>query len=64
LSCRLAEEIFGRHFERSNVAVLGYGNSLAAACFLHGVAADELSREQLDAPEDDSELLIGVRAVR
>ena len=64
LSCRLAEEIFGRHFERSNVAVLGYGNSLAAACFLHGVAADELSREQLDAPEDDCELLIGVRAVR
>jgi SAM-dependent methyltransferase len=63
-SGRLAEDVFARHFERRNVAALRYGNSLAAACFLQGLAADELSREQLDAPEDDCELLIGVRAVK
>jgi len=64
LSCRLAEDIFGRHFERASVAAHGYGNSLAAACFLHGLASDELAREHLDAPEDDCELLIGLRAVK
>jgi SAM-dependent methyltransferase len=64
LSCRLAEQIFGRHFDKANIAVHRYGNSLAAACFLHGLAADELSRERLDAPDRDCELLIGVRAVK
>jgi len=39
-----------------------YGNVLAATAFLHGLAAEELTREELDHRDPDYELLIGVRA--
>jgi hypothetical protein len=37
---------------------------LAAISFLHGVAVEELSKEELDYPDPDYEVLITVRAAK
>jgi hypothetical protein len=57
---RLFEEAFGP----DAVSVSSYGNVLAATAMLHGIAAEELRPEELDAHDPDFEVLIGVRAVR
>jgi SAM-dependent methyltransferase len=62
LSCALALELFGERFEKSRISVQSYGNTLTAACFLHGLAASELSIQQLDRVEPDCEMLVAVRA--
>ncbi|HEX8742997.1 MAG TPA: polysaccharide deacetylase family protein [Thermoleophilaceae bacterium] len=55
---RLHEEAFGA----GAVDVSTYGNVLTATAQLHGIAAEELPAEQLDAHDRDYEVLIGVRA--
>jgi SAM-dependent methyltransferase len=55
---RLAEEAFGT----GNVEVATYGNVLAAAGFLYGLAASDLKPEELDAHDPLYELAIGLRA--
>ena len=55
---RLLEE----RFSEADVRIEVYGNVLAATAFLHGLAAEELTREELDHRDPDYELLIGVRA--
>jgi SAM-dependent methyltransferase len=57
---RLAEEAFGE----GNVAVQAYGNVLAAAGFLYGLAASDLRPEELDARDPLYEVTIGIRAVK
>jgi SAM-dependent methyltransferase len=57
---RLAEEAFGV----GNVQVETFGNVLAAAGFLYGLAASDLDAEELDARDPLFEIVIGVRAVK
>jgi SAM-dependent methyltransferase len=64
LGSRLAHRLFASRFGEENVSVEAYGNSLAAAAFLQGLAAVELDPAQLDADEPGCELLVAVRAVR
>jgi hypothetical protein len=59
-----ARRLFSDVFGVKNVAVTTYGNVLAAAAFLHGLAADEVKREELDVNDPDYQVTICVRAVR
>jgi SAM-dependent methyltransferase len=45
-------------------AVEAYGNVLTATAALHGLAAEELTRDELDYGDRDFDVIIGVRAVR
>jgi SAM-dependent methyltransferase len=54
--------LFTEHFPATDVRVEVYGNVLAATAFLHGLAAEELSSEELDHRDPDYEQLIGIRA--
>jgi SAM-dependent methyltransferase len=61
---RLASRLFASRFGEHHVSVEAYGNSLAAAAFLQGLATADLAPAQLNAEEDGCELLVAVRAVR
>jgi SAM-dependent methyltransferase len=64
LGSRLARGLFASRFGERNVTVDFYGNSLAAAAFLQGIATTELTSTHLDCNEAGCELLVAVRAVR
>lgn len=57
-------KIFGDVFGESHVSVETYGNVLSAIALLTGLAESELSRAELDAHDDDYEVIVGVRAQR
>ena len=57
---RMFEEAFGP----DSVRVEAFGNVLAATAFLHGIAAEELTEEELLHRDRDFETLIAVRARR
>lgn len=59
-----ARRLFEEAFPPENVNVKAYGNVLTAIAFLHGLAAEELKREELDYHDPDYEVLITVRAVK
>jgi SAM-dependent methyltransferase len=59
-----AQRLFSEVFLAENVRVAAYGNVLAAVAFLHGLAAEELKKEELDYCDPDYEVLITVRAVK
>jgi hypothetical protein len=59
-----ARRLFGDIFGGDNVTVETRGNVLAACAFLHGLAAHELKREELDSHDSDYQVIIGVRAVK
>lgn len=61
---RLCTRLFGEVFGVDQVTVSSYGNALTGAAFLMGVAADELTRRELDRPDDYFPVLMGVRAVK
>ena len=54
--------LFDEQFSPGDVAVRSYGNVLTAIAFLHGLAASELKRAELDLVRPDYEVLIAVRA--
>jgi glycosyltransferase involved in cell wall biosynthesis/SAM-dependent methyltransferase len=56
--------MFEQQFPAGNVEITTYGNVLAATAFLHGMAAHELRRQELDRTHPDYEVIIAVRAVR
>lgn len=56
--------MFGQVFGPPNVLVQSYGNVLTAISFLHGVAANELTIEELDTVDPEYEVTVAVRAVR
>ena len=56
--------LFASVFPPDLVGVASYGNVLAAVAFLHGLAAQELRPEELDAHDPDYQVLIAVRAAR
>jgi len=57
---RLAEEAFGA----GNVEARSYGNVLSAAGFLYGLAASDLTPDELAAHDRLYEITLGVRAVK
>lgn len=57
---RLFTEVFGSE----NVEVKTYGNVLAATAFLHGLAVEELSAQELDYNDPEQEITVAVRAVK
>lgn len=61
---RSAWRLFQSFFPATNVKVEAHGNVLAAIAFLHGLASEELRREELDYVDPDYELLITIRAVK
>ena len=56
--------LFAEAYGPENVEVEAHGNVLSAACFLYGLAAEELSEEELAYRDPDFELLMTIRAVR
>ena len=59
-----ARRLFEEFFAPEAVEVEAYGNVLAACCLLHGILAEELTREELDHHDPFYDVLIGVKAVR
>jgi hypothetical protein len=59
-----AQRLFGEVFGAQNVTVEAYGNVLVATAYLHGLAAEELKPEELDAHDPDYQVLITVKAVK
>lgn len=59
-----ARRLFEEIFPAANISVKTNGNVLAAIAFLHGLAAEELRKEELDYFDPDYEVLITVRAVK
>ena len=57
---RLLEEVF----PKENIGVQAHGNVLTAIAFLHGLAAGELTKEELDYHDPDYEVTIMVKAVK
>jgi len=57
---RLCEE----RFPPEHLSVEARGSVLAAVAFLHGLAAEELTADELQHQDDDYELVITVRAVK
>lgn len=61
LSARL---IFEEKCLGAQIEVGAYGNVLSAVASLHGIASDELQRQELDTFDPDYEFLISVRVVK
>jgi glycosyltransferase involved in cell wall biosynthesis/SAM-dependent methyltransferase len=59
-----ARRMFEEAFQAANVRVEAHGNVLAALSFLHGLAAQELRKEELDHRDRHYEVLITLRAVK
>ena len=58
------ERLLGEPFGDANVTVRAHGNVLAAIGFLHGLACEDLSAEELDHVDDRYPLLVTARAVK
>ena len=61
---RAMERLVGEHFPAENVTSTFYGNVLAATAFLHGVALEELSPDELEPADPNYQMIVGVRAVK
>ena len=57
---RLLEDVF----PATSLDVRSHGNVAAAVAFLHGLAAQDLSRAELEAQDPDFQLLVTARALR
>lgn len=60
-SCRA---LFGAVFGADRVSVRSCGNARAASAFLYGLAAEELSRAELEAEDEYVPLIVTIRAVK
>lgn len=58
------QRLFGDSFGINTVQVEAHGNVLVAMAFLHGMAAEDLTAEELDFKDRDYEALLTVRAVK
>lgn len=63
-SSAAAGRLLGDVFGAGQVTVAAHGNVLVAAGFLYGLAAQDLTPQELDAHDPDYEVLITVRAVK
>lgn len=58
------QRLFGDVFASANVQIEVHGNVLVSTAFLYGMAAEDLSTEELDFKDRDYETLVTVRAVK
>jgi SAM-dependent methyltransferase len=58
------QRLFDETFPAADMRIEAHGNVLAAVSFLHGLAAEELRKEELDHNDPDYEVLITLRAVK
>lgn len=58
------ERLIRENFPGAQVSVSSYGNIKAAVGYLHGLAAEELSAEDLDLIDPDYEVLLAARVVK
>ena len=56
--------LFENYFPSENIKVEAHGNVLTTISFLHGLAAGELRKKELEYSDPDYELLITLRAVK
>ena len=59
-----ARRLFGEVFGRENVEIEAHGNVLVACAFLHGLAAHELKKNEMDYQDPLYQVVITVRAVK
>jgi SAM-dependent methyltransferase len=59
-----ARRLFEEAFPAGAVRVEGHGNVLAACAFLHGLALEEMRREDLDYLDSEYEVTITIRAAK
>lgn len=59
-----AERMFGDVFGRETVKVEVYGNVLSTISFLQGLAAEELTRAELELRDPDYQMLIAIKATK
>lgn len=57
-----ADALFTELFPDAEVQVTSYGNVLTAMSYLHGLATQELTTEELDHRDEDFEVIVAVRA--
>ncbi len=57
-------QLFGDVFSPHNVSISAYGNVLTAMAFLTGLAAQELSRRDLEVVDEAYPVIVAVRAVK
>ncbi len=57
-------KLLEEQFTKDNVTVESFGNVAAAAAFLHGLSADELTANQLEHHDVDYQMVIVARAVK
>ena len=58
------KRLFGEAAPWAAVSIDAHGNVLSAVALLHGLAAQELTRDELDFRDDDYELVMTIRAVK
>jgi len=58
------EKLAGEQFPAEAVQVEVYGNVLSATAFLHGLAAQELSEEELQVRDRDFPVTVALRAIK
>jgi len=64
LTAQSAQKLFAEAVTTGSFTVATYGNVMAAVAELHGLAAEELDRGELDHHDLNYEVIIGVRAVK
>jgi peptidoglycan/xylan/chitin deacetylase (PgdA/CDA1 family)/MoaA/NifB/PqqE/SkfB family radical SAM enzyme/glycosyltransferase involved in cell wall biosynthesis len=63
-TARSARRLFEDVFPTAGVDVEAHGNLLAATAFLHGLAVEELRRDELEHADSTYDVVIAVRAVK
>jgi hypothetical protein len=63
-SSAAVNRLFGDLFGQANIKVEAFGNVLVNTAFFYGMAAEELSEEELNFKDRDFEALITIRAVK
>jgi hypothetical protein len=58
------QRLLAEAFPADQIQVSAHGNVLAALCFLHGLAAEDLTPEELDFHDPDYQIVITARAVK
>jgi len=58
------QKLFGGCFGSNNLQVEAHGNVLVATAFFYGMAAEDLTTEELDFKDRDYEALVTVRVVK
>lgn len=59
-----ARKLFEEVFSPSEIRIESYGNVLAAASLLQGLAVEDLRRDELENHDADYELIVAIRAVK